>query len=77
MRLSAWLSMNDVTQHAFAELIGSSQPQVARFAAGTRIPNKETMRRIVEVTQGAIDPRDFYDAASVGPGEAARIEADD
>lgn len=60
MKLSAWLAERDVSQKAFADLIGSSQPQVARFAAGTRIPNRETMLRIIAATGGAVEPADFY-----------------
>lgn len=70
MKLGTWLETNKITQQAFAELIGSSQPQVARFAAGTRIPNPDTMRQIVAVTKGAVDPRDFYAMAD----EAAAAE---
>jgi predicted transcriptional regulator len=61
MKLAAWLSENSITQAAFAEKIGSSQPQVARFAVGSRIPNRDTMRRIVAATEGAVGPTDFYE----------------
>lgn len=60
MKLSAWLSENKVSQQAFADAIGSSQSQVARFAAGTRIPNRGAMAKIVRVTDGAVTANDFY-----------------
>lgn len=75
MKLAAWLSERKISQAAFAEMIGSSQSQVARFAADARIPNRPTMLRIVEVTDGAVGPNDFYDASAdpttTEPSEAA------
>lgn len=61
MKLAVWLSENSTSQAAFADKIGSSQPQVARFVAGTRIPNRHTMQRIVTETGGAVGPSDFYE----------------
>lgn len=75
MKLVAWLAQHGVSQAAFAETIGSSQPQVARFAAGTRIPNRETMLRIVAATDGAVRPDDFYSEALGGSAPSEPSEA--
>lgn len=71
MKLSAWLSEQKVSQQSFAAAIGSSQPQVARFAAGTRIPSRETMAEIVRVTNGSVTANDFFDCGVDTPSEAA------
>lgn len=71
MKLSTWLADKKISQAVFAEMIGSSQPQVARFAAGARVPNRPTMLRIAEVTCGAVGPADFYDVPESGEDETA------
>ncbi len=71
MKLIDWLSAQKISQAAFAEKIGSSQPQVARFAAGTRIPSRDTMLRIVDATEGAVRPDDFYSSSPSEPTKEA------
>jgi len=72
MKLADWLTENELSQTAFAQKIGSSQSQVARFAAGTRMPRKQTMRKIKLVTGGAVTANDFYELDEDGKTGRAR-----
>lgn len=60
MKLASYLSTEGMTQALFAEAIGASQSDVARYANG-RIPRPETMAKIVVATSGKVQPNDFFD----------------
>lgn len=63
MTLSDWLVQNKLSPTDFAKRIGKPQATVSRYAAGKRIPEPETMKVIVEATEGAVTPNDFYGLA--------------
>lgn len=65
MTLADWLSKNDLSATDFAKTIGCAQATVQRYIAGKRIPEPDMMSAIVEATQGAVTPNDFY-GVSVG-----------
>ena len=69
MILIEYLRQNDLTMARFAELIGVSTSAAQRYAARERIPRATIMRRIVEATDGAVQPQDFY--GTDPDGEAA------
>lgn len=59
MTLSQYLALTGLTQQQFGRLIGVTQITVSRYVHGLRIPRVEHLRRIAEVTQGAVMPEDF------------------
>ena len=60
MRLSAYLSTNKLTHAAFAEQAGVTAEAVRLWAHGRAIPTKGPMRKILELTEGEVQPNDFY-----------------
>ena len=51
-----------LTQAALAQLVGTKKGTVSKWEQGT-VPSLKFMRRIAEVTDGAVTANDFYDAA--------------
>ena len=60
MKLSEYIRTNFQNQEAFAFLIGVSQATVSRYLSDEFIPSKKTMEKIKEVTNGEVQPNDFY-----------------
>ena len=60
MKLRVYLDEKGLTQQQFADLVGCSQQSVARYCAG-RVPDEGTMTEIFRVTEGRVEPNDFYD----------------
>lgn len=60
MKLGDWLKWKEMTREAFAELVGVTHASVSGYALGNHIPGREPMRKIIEVTEGAVTPADFY-----------------
>ncbi|WP_132277044.1 helix-turn-helix transcriptional regulator [Neorhizobium sp. JUb45] len=51
---------NDISDDSFADLVGGvSVSGVKKWRYGERVPRPEQMRRIAEVTHGAVCPNDF------------------
>ena len=65
MTLDQYLTANGITESAFAELIGTSQPNVHRMRKD-QTPGKELMALIYVKTGGQVTANDFY-----GIGEQA------
>lgn len=61
MKLTDWRRAAGLTQARLAEQLGTSQPTIAKYEAGTIMPGRRTMPRIVDATAGAVTPNDFYD----------------
>lgn len=59
MTLQQYLSLTGLTQRQFATMAGVSQSAVSRYVIGLRMPKREHLRRIIEVTEGAVTPTDF------------------
>lgn len=73
MKLGPWRRENKLTIGQLAEKLARSDMTVSRYCNERRIPEAETMRRIYLVTQGAVEPNDFYDLpelAAAGNGQA-------
>lgn len=64
MNLATYLEKHDMTATAFAAKIGVSIATVTRAARGEIMPSPETMRRIIEATNGKVTPNDFYGSAA-------------
>lgn len=60
MTLKDWLAKSEDSIPTLAARIGRSPEAVRRYAAGERIPDRETMPLIVEVTGGEVTPNDFF-----------------
>src|SRR5688572_26449322 len=56
MTLRDWLDTNGKSNAQFGEIIGRTAEAVRRYAAGDRIPDRETMPLIVEATGGKVTP---------------------
>lgn len=68
MKLRDWLDERDISNGDFGNRIKRTAEAVRRYAAGERIPDKDTMPLIVDATGGAVTPNDFFDIA---PQQAA------
>ncbi len=72
MKLSEFKKQNDMTDDALAALIGDcSTSALRKWFSGERIPRKDQMERIAEVTGGLVLPNDFYDVS----GPSLSVEA--
>lgn len=61
MKLQEWLDETGESVPGFAKRIDRTPEAVRRYAAGKRIPDRETMPRIVEETEGKVTANDFFD----------------
>ena len=61
MKLRDWLDERDISNADFGDRIKRSAEAVRRYAAGNRIPDRETMPLIVAETDGAVRADDFFD----------------
>ena len=67
MKLKNYLHKENLTQHEFIKIIednsGKKIPQgtLAKWITGMRIPRKDEVKLIYEVTDKLVDPNDFYD----------------
>lgn len=72
MKLSAFKTEQKLTDDALAALIGDcSVSALRKWFSGERIPRKDQMERIAEVTGGKVLPNDFYDISPPAESEAA------
>lgn len=75
MQLSAYLKQHSLTEAEFADRIGSTQQTVNRICRGT-VPRRETLKRIVEETEGAVGWEDFNPLMRpADPGEPRGVAA--
>jgi transcriptional regulator with XRE-family HTH domain len=65
MTLDQYLAESGLTETDFAELIGTTQPNINRLRKG-QVPSKELMAAIYDKTGGAVRADDFF-----GIGDAA------
>ena len=67
MKLRQYLEEHDHTQMSFIDLIematGSRIPQgtIAKWINETRIPRKKEMGILFKITDGVVQPNDFYE----------------
>lgn len=72
MTLRDWLASQGVTIPEFATRIGRSSESVRRYVNGDRIPDKETMPLIADVTSGVVTANDFF---GITPGAYSARDA--
>lgn len=61
MKLSDWLSSNEIKDADFADRIGVSRQALHRYKTGKRVPERDVMFRIVSETSGSVTANDFYE----------------
>ena len=67
MKLKNYLHKENLTQHEFIKIIednsGKKIPQgtLAKWITGMRIPRKDEVKLIYEVTDKLVEPNDLYD----------------
>jgi hypothetical protein len=60
MQLAEYIKASGLEDESFAALVGSCSPHaVKKWRYQERIPRPDQMRRIAEVTAGAVTPNDF------------------
>ena len=71
MKLGKWLEAKGLKPADFAPRIERTAEAVRRYAAGERIPDRETMPLIVRETAGEVTPNDFFDLPETARAEPA------
>lgn len=66
MKLSAYLSDKNLTDDAFAAIVGMSQSQISRLKRGISRPSWETVAAIERATGGLVTAADFLPAPATG-----------
>jgi transcriptional regulator with XRE-family HTH domain len=61
MKLGEYINQKKLSQEAFGNLIEVSQAAVARFVNGQRMPRREIILRIAQITGGLVTANDFYE----------------
>lgn len=80
VKLGRYISREKITYEAFGKRIGRDHTAVSRYVNGKRLPNRVTMRKIIDATGGAVTANDFLDEmpkpnrrrVTSAPGAAAR-----
>lgn len=60
MQLKEWIEKNNKTIDEVANDLGCSKMDIYRYCAGEVIPRPDRMAKIVEYTNGEVQPNDFY-----------------
>jgi DNA-binding transcriptional regulator YiaG len=60
MRLQPYLDLKNLSHADFGKLVGASEFGVRKWARGERTPRPEAIRKIQEVTAGAVSAADFF-----------------
>lgn len=73
MKLAAWRKKKCWTQAQLAEALGCSQSYVSQIerANDPLIPGKDLAARLYEISDGAVEPNDFYDLPTLSRQKAA------
>jgi transcriptional regulator with XRE-family HTH domain len=67
MHLTQYLADRKMSVSAFAEAVGVTPQAVHRYLNDERLPQREVMLRIIEVTGGEVRPNDFFGPAVSQP----------
>jgi len=62
--LKTYLDRTGVSRVQFAAQIGVTPEAVRKYLGGDRIPTREVMERIAEVTNGEVTANDFFGIAA-------------
>lgn len=70
MKLLDWRKAQNITQTEAAEKIGVTPVSFGRYEGG-RVPEPQTLQKIIEVTGGAVTANDFFEIPNTQTGDAA------
>lgn len=59
-KIKIYIKKQQITVKEFASTIGVRRETIYKYINNSRTPSPKTMRKIVEVTNGKIQPNDFY-----------------
>ena len=59
MKLKDYLKVNKITNKTFANILKVSPVSLSRYLSGDRLPEKETLIKIYNQTEGFVSPNDF------------------
>lgn len=72
MTLAEYITDLKISPEKFAETLdGISAGALRKWMSGERIPRKEQMEKIFEVTSGKVTPNDFFGVGPIAVPEAA------
>lgn len=71
MKLSDWRRQNSLKQQQLADDLGCIVTSIARYETGLRRPDGPTMIRIYQLTDGLVQPNDFYNLPDLQPQRKA------
>jgi hypothetical protein len=60
MQLNEWIDNKEKSMKQVAEDLGCNYEDVRRYCAGEVIPRPDRMQKIMEYTNGEVQPNDFY-----------------
>lgn len=63
-KLKDWLNENNKTVADMAKDLGLRHCVVRTWVEGVHIPNGRSMSKVVEYTNGEVQPNDFYEVAN-------------
>ena len=72
MKLSDWLSENEISDADFGAMIGRSRSAVSRLRREETQPDWETAASIRSATNGAVTPNDFLPEQAVDATDEGR-----
>ena len=75
MELKSYLDEQSLTCDFFAKLVGVTERAVIKWRRGERIPRPEHLKKINEITDGAVGPNDFFGVPIKSTSDAAQDEA--
>jgi transcriptional regulator with XRE-family HTH domain len=67
MTLDSWRAAQRLSFAELGRRLGCSRTQALRLCRGDRTPDRTMMRRVADLTAGAVTPNDFYPEASAAP----------
>lgn len=62
MKLRIWRESRNLTRVEMGDLVGTTSEAIRLYERGDRIPHKDIMVRLWEISDGAVMPNDFYEA---------------
>lgn len=74
MTLGEWMEANGLSDEALAEKLSVDRSTASRFRRGKLMPSNDTMRRIIDVTGGVVQPNSFF-GLNPAPSAAESSEA--
>ena len=75
MKLDTYLRQHDLSAAEFGRRVRVSRSAVIRWISGARLPDRDSMHRIVAATAGAVQPNDFFAPPAADLGAEPTPEA--